>query len=176
MVVLGYKIIFLLFHLFTSPVSSVADNDVSLMHPFYVSVTEINHNQKEKALEITCKIFTDDMEDVLKQNFKTVVDLSDQKQQAKNDKLITEYIRKNLNIAADQKAVQLNYVGYEKDSEAVFCFFEVVNISTVKALDVSNSILQDLTDKQINIMHVSVNGVRKSYKLDYPQKLAKFNF
>jgi hypothetical protein len=175
MVVMFYKILFSLLG-FIPVIFGTADKNEASNHPFYVSVTEINHNQKEKALEISCKIFIDDMEDVLKQNFKTVVDLSDQKQQIKNDQLITAYITKNLSITADQKAVQLNYVGYEKDSEAVFCYFEVVNISTVKAIDVSNSILQDLTDKQINIMHVSVNGVRKSYKLDYPQKLAKFNF
>lgn len=174
--VAAFKIFFLLIQLLTAPAVSVADKDAAAMHPYYVSVTEINHNLKEKALEITCKIFIDDMEEVLKQNFKTVVDLSDQKQQAKNDKLITDYIRKNLNIAADHKAVQLHYVGYEKDSEAVFCYFEILNISSLKALHVSNSILQDLTDKQINIMHVSVNGMRKSYKLDYPQKEARFTF
>jgi hypothetical protein len=176
MVLSGYKIFILLFHLIASPVISVADKDDSALHPFYVSVTEINHNEKDKSLEITCKIFTDDMENVLKQNFKTTVDLSDQKQKEKNDKLITAYIKKNLNIAADKKSVQLNYVGYEKDSEAVFCYFEIINISTVKELDVSNSILQDLTEDQINIMHVFVNGIRKSYKLGYPDKLARFTF
>ena len=32
------------------------------LHLVFVSVTEIEHNAKEKTLEISCKIFTDDFE------------------------------------------------------------------------------------------------------------------
>ena len=41
------------------------------LHPFHVSVVEINHNATDKTLEISCKIFTDDFEKVLAQNYKT---------------------------------------------------------------------------------------------------------
>ena len=34
-------------------------------HPFYVSVTEIQENTKDKILEIACKIFTYDFENDL---------------------------------------------------------------------------------------------------------------
>ena len=34
-------------------------------HPLYISVTEINHNSKDKILEVSCKIFTNDFETVL---------------------------------------------------------------------------------------------------------------
>ena len=35
---------------------------LALLHPFFVSVTEINHNARDKMLEISCKTFTDDLE------------------------------------------------------------------------------------------------------------------
>ena len=44
-------------------------------HPFHVSVVEINHNSADKNLEISCKIFTDDFERVLRQNYKTKIDI-----------------------------------------------------------------------------------------------------
>ena len=44
-------------------------------HPFHVSVVEINHNVADKTLEISCKIFTDDFEKVLAQNYQTRIDL-----------------------------------------------------------------------------------------------------
>ena len=31
-------------------------------HPFYISVTEINQNPKEKTLEISCKLFAEDFD------------------------------------------------------------------------------------------------------------------
>ena len=154
----------------------VATREQGLFHPFYVSVTEINHNSKDKTLEISCRIFADDMEDVLKQNYRTPVDLTNTGQQAQNDKLINDYITRHLAITADGKATKMNYIGYEKDSESVYCYFEVTDVTTVKKIDLNISILQDLTPDQINIMHVTVNGTRKSYKLDYPKKLASFSF
>ena len=36
----------------------------STYHPIFVSVTEIEHNAKDKTLEISCKIFTDDLEKI----------------------------------------------------------------------------------------------------------------
>ena len=145
-------------------------------HPFYVSVTEINHNSKDRTLEISCKIFADDMEGVLKKNYQTAVDLSNEQQHVQNDKLINDYITRHLALTTDGKKVQMTYVGFEKEAESVYCYFEAGNTSVVKKIDIHNSILQDLTDQQINILHVTVGGQRKSYKLDYPNKLASFSF
>ena len=145
-------------------------------HPFYVSVTEINHNSKDKTLEISCRIFADDMEEVLKKNYKTPVDLTNEKQQAQNNKYISDYISRHLVLTADGKKAPLTYIGFEKESEAVYCYFEVSSLPAVHTLDVVNSLLQDLTDKQINILHVMIGGKRQSYKLDYPQKEATFKF
>ena len=53
----------------------LALNPSTIYHPIYVSVTEIEHNAKDKTLEISCKIFTDDFEKTLSQAYKTYVDL-----------------------------------------------------------------------------------------------------
>jgi hypothetical protein len=145
-------------------------------HPFYISVTEINHNATDKTLEISCKIFGDDMEEVLKKSSNTAVDLSDPKKLEANNKLIEAYVRNHLSLMADGKTVKLNYVGFEKEKESVYCYFEGQNIPSVKKLDVINSLLHDLNSDQINIMHVTVGGERKSLKLDHPKKTATFTF
>jgi len=145
-------------------------------HPFYVSVTEINHNNKDKALEISCKIFADDFEETLKRNYKASVDLTNQQHHQQIDKLAKDYISRHFSLAADGRAIALTYVGFEKDKESVYCYFEVQNLAAIKKLDVTNSILQDFTNEQINIMHVTVNGKRQSVKLDYPDKKASFAF
>ena len=149
---------------------------LGIFHPFYVSVTEINHNPKEQTLEVSCKMFSEDLEDILKKNYKTAVDLTAQKQQPQNEKMIQDYISKHLAIQANGKALKLNFIGFEKEAESVYCYFETEKINGVKKLDVTDSILQDFSDKQINIIHVVVNNSRKSQKLDYPDKMASFSF
>lgn len=143
-------------------------------HPFYVSVTEINHNAHEKTLEISCKVFAEDLEETLKNAYKTTVDLSAAKDKAALDKFIPDYVNRHLSLVVDGRPVKLTYVGYEKDKESAYCYFQVENVASVKKLDVLNSVLYEFSEDQINIIHVVVNGKRQSAKLNNPDKKASF--
>ena len=145
-------------------------------HPLHVSVTEINHNAADKTLEISCKLFTDDFEKVLAQNYKTKIDLINPPDRAAMEKLINDFIHKHLFVKVDGKPVQLSYLGFEKDNDAIYSYLQADNIGTVKKIEVTNNILHELYTDEINLMHVTVGGKRKSTKLDYPDKEAVFNF
>ncbi|MFN2440741.1 MAG: DUF6702 family protein, partial [Chitinophagaceae bacterium] len=112
---------------------------LGIFHPFYVSVTEINHNPKEQTLEISCKMFAEDLEEILKKNYKTTIDLTAQKQQAQNEKMIQEYIAKHLAIQVNGKTLKLNFIGFEKEDESVYCYFETDKIGGIKKLDITDS-------------------------------------
>ncbi|HUC82869.1 MAG TPA: DUF6702 family protein [Flavisolibacter sp.] len=138
-------------------------------HPFYVSVTEINHNAAEKSLEISCKFFLDDFEHVLEKTNKVQLDILSDKEKAAFDKYIPLYISNHLSFVIDGKPVKLNYLGYEREKESVYCYFEVTNVSLVKQLNITSNLLYDLTPEQINIMHVTVGGKRQSARLAHPE-------
>ncbi len=145
-------------------------------HPFHVSVVEINHNAGDKTLEITCKIFTDDFEKVLVQNYKTKVDLINPPDRPAMDSVVKKYIVSHLSVTTDGKPGNLVYLGFERDAEAVYSYVQVENISFVKKIDIVAKLMYDLFTDQINIIHVTVNGNRKSTKLDYPAANASINF
>ncbi|MCW3118845.1 MAG: hypothetical protein JWM28_2927 [Chitinophagaceae bacterium] len=159
-----------------SDIAGIPGQQENTFHPFHVSVTEINHNAVEKTLEISCKIFTDDFEETLSKKFKTKVDLVKPGDKVAMDKLLNEYIHEHLQLKADNKAVVLNYLGYEVESEAVFVYLQAINIGSVKKIDAVNTILHDMFNDQTEIMHVSVAGNRKSMKMDYPDSRATFQF
>jgi len=146
------------------------------LHPFHVSVIEINHNATDKTLEISCKIFTDDFEKVLAKNYKTKVDLINPPDKAKMDTLIKKYLFSHLSVKANGKPVVFDYLGFENDHEAAYGYIEVPNIPAVNKFDISTSIMYDLFDDQMNIFHVTVDGKRKSTKLNYPDKEAVISF
>ena len=148
----------------------------NIVHPFHVSTTEINHNEKDKTLEITCRIFTDDFENILRKNYKTKVDLSSDKDKEAMNKLVSDYVIKHLSLKVNDKTLNLSYLGFEIDHEAVNCYLQIENITSVKKIDAVNSLMYDMYDDQMGIMHVTVNGNRKSTKLDYPTTNASFSF
>jgi hypothetical protein len=145
-------------------------------HPFYIAVTEINLNTSDKTLEVSCKMFADDLEQIIEKNNHAQLDISSGKDKANFDKYIAAYVKNHLGLAIDGKASNLSYLGFEKEKESAYCYFQVENISSLKKLDVIDSLLQDFTSDQINIIHVTVNGKRQSTKLDYPEKNASFSF
>ena len=145
-------------------------------HPFHVSVTEINHNAKDKTLEISCKIFTDDFEDALSRKYKTKVDLVQPKDKPAMDKLVNDYIKNHLAVKADNKGRVMDYIGFEVENEAVYVYMQVNDIPTITRADVTNSVLYDLFNDQTEIIHFIENGNRKSVKIDYPATVASFQF
>ncbi|HNA16253.1 MAG TPA: hypothetical protein PLA61_12250 [Ferruginibacter sp.] len=146
-------------------------------HPIYVSVTEIEHNAKDKTLEISCKIFTDDFEKTLRQqNNNTFVDLISPKDRPAMEKLVAAYVTKHLQVKADGKPVALQYIGYEQEEEGIVSFYQVNNIASVRKLDITDNILFEYKKEQISIIHAIVNGNRKSTKLNNPDEKASFEF
>ena len=151
-------------------------NVVPPLHPLYISVTEINHNEKDKTLEVSCKIFTNDFEYTLEKAYNSKMDLSQPKDKTAVDKFISEYIRQHLRIKVNGEPVTMQFIGSEKETDATWSYFQVNNISTMKRIDIFNNLLYDAYEGQINIIHVSEGGNRKSTKLNNPDANASFEF
>lgn len=146
------------------------------LHPIFVSVTTIEHNASAKTLEISCKIFTDDLETTLRKKYNTKVDLLDVKFAPAMNKLVNDYIQKHLMVKADGKTVVLNFIGFEQQEEGIITYFEVKNISKLTKLEVVDTILYDEKPQQLQIIHVTVKGERKSSRLNNPDATASFVF
>ena len=137
-------------------------------HPLHVSVVEINHNAADKTLEISVKIFTDDFEKVLAQNYKTKVDLINPPDKKAMDSLVKKYVKSHFALSADGKPLTYSYVGFEHEAEAVYSYFQVDNVPAVHKVSVYSKLMHDMFTDQINLIHVIVGGNRKSNKLEYP--------
>ena len=148
----------------------------SVPHPIYVSVTEIEHNNKDKTLEISCKIFTDDFEKALRMAYKTNVDLVKPRNRDAMNKLVNDYVQKHLHIDVDGKKVSLKFIGYEEIEEGIYSYYQADNIGSVKKLTVTDNILYEYKNEQISLLHVTVNNNRKSTKLNNPEEKARFEF
>lgn len=148
----------------------------AILHPFYVSVVEIDQNSKEKSLEVSVRIFTEDFEATLKKYGNTKLDLLHPTDKAATDKLVNTYLQNKLHIKVDGKPVTMQYIGYEQRLESIWVYLEIDNITTLKKVDINCNLLYEFEEKQTNIFHVKANGVEKSYKLDNPKAVVGFEF
>ena len=156
--------------------NSILKNALPFLHPLFISVTEIEHNQKEKTVEISCKIFTDDFEKTLRKNTKEKVDLLNPALKSQMEKLVNSYIQKHLIVEIDSRKVVMKFLGYEQQEEGITSYFQVDNISSIKKMKVFNNLLYEFNVQQMGIIHAIVNGNRKSSKLANPEADASFEW
>lgn len=149
---------------------------LSFFHPYYVSVTELKHNSQTQTLEISCRINSDDLEIALKKLGNERLDILNPKSKAQVNELLSKYIPQHLSVSINGKVSGLNYVGYELENEATWCYFQISKVRSAKSIVILNDILFAEHPEQINMLHVTVNGKRQSTKLDNPQNKATFTF
>jgi hypothetical protein len=148
----------------------------SFVHPFYVSLIDIRYNEAEATAEISIRIFTDDLEQTLRKQSGTKIDLVNPTNKAAAEAELSKYIRQKLLLKIDGKPCQLEYLGYEIQKESVWSYWEVKQVKPMKGLQADCSILYDFVNLQTNIFHVKKGEKEWSRKLDYPETRVVFSF
>ncbi|MEC5146735.1 DUF6702 domain-containing protein [Chitinophaga sp. 180180018-2] len=149
---------------------------MAAVHPFYASVTEIAHDAGKKELQVSCRIFADDLENTLKAQNKTSFDITRPANRKQVEGYIAAYLSQHLVITMDGKAVPLHFIGYKVEEDAVWSFLEAENVPVPQKVQIKDNLLYERHPTQINMIHVLVGGVRKSTKLDNPKELAVLDF
>ena len=140
------------------------------IHPYHVGSVEFNYNSKSKTFEISGKFFLDDLENALKEKYGNSVHFNDAKYKSQINELLTKYCADYLKLKVDNKFVKISYLGYEEDSESVNIYLESETINQPKKVETAVSLLYSFFEDQMNIVHIIVNGERKSSKLNYPDR------
>jgi len=147
------------------------------LHPIYLSVSEINYNEKDKALQITSRIFIDDLETSIRKKLnQPELDILKPNSGQTTDQLVSTYINDHFKIKLDGKAQKLNYLGNEIEDAAIICYIEIEKVKKFRTIEVLNDIIQETHEDQSNLIHVTYKGPVKSLRLlrDKPADILTF--
>ncbi len=138
-------------------------------HPFYVSTTEIEYIPKSKEVGIAFKTFPDDMEETIRIFAGKKIDLSS-KNKSENNQLISNYLRQHLQIEINQSRKELNFLGYEIEKEAIWVYFNIQKVNSIKEMKIISDVMYEYKPEQTNIIHLNLKGNTISHKLTSPNK------
>lgn len=138
-------------------------------HPFYVSTTEIEYIPKSKEVGIAFKTFPDDMEETIRIFAGKKIDLSS-KNKSENNPLISNYLRQHLQIEINQSRKELNFLGYEIEKEAIWVYFNIQKVNSIKEMKIISDVMYEYKPEQTNIIHLNLKGNTISHKLTSPNK------
>lgn len=134
-------------------------------HPFYVSICEIDYKSETKSLEISLRLFTDDLEITLQDWGSKKPYLGELNEIEGADSLLKKYISQALSIEIDDKKQRLNYLGKEVEQELTWIYLEADNIPDFDKIAISNRLLFQSFPNQTNLVHVKHRQETKSLLL-----------
>lgn len=135
------------------------------LHPFHVSVTDIVHKKDKNTLQITSRLFLDDLELALNDETGETLDVIALSKAGELDKILKPYFLKNFHLKVNDAKTNLNYLGSQLDQDALMIFVEVEGVKTVSKLFVRNTIIFEKFDDQSNIIHFNYNEEVTSARL-----------
>jgi len=115
-------------------------------------------------LEISMKIFIDDLELAIQKQGNVEFKLDDENEKEIDRTTLKTYITDHFKIISNSKEVDLDFVGHEFDNDAILCYFEAKKIKKINVIEIENAILLEVYDDQINLSHFQYNGEMKSIK------------
>jgi len=134
-------------------------------HDYYVSVTEIKYVKEQKSLQIISQIFIDDFETLLRKRYDENIVLAPDNDIKNIEKYMQRYIEDKLKIKINGNAVNFNFIGKEYKEDITYCYLEIENISDIKSIEVTNSLLFDVLPDQQNIVRLKLFNENKSFLL-----------
>ena len=129
--------------------------NVATSHPFHATITSFNCNPNDQSVEITIKLFTDDLENVLKDSGGSDLRIDSESNRTIIDSLIFDYIKNNLTLLFDDKRRNISWVGKEFENDITWSYLEIKNIKNISGTKISikNKLFLEIFDDQLNICH-----------------------
>lgn len=121
-------------------------------HPFHISLTEIKWNEQTEHLEISQKIFWDDLEIALSGYHDKSIDFLNPADKALLTVQLEAYLLSHNQLWIDGKSVNLDFIGYEVEDDAAWFYLESEKVREPASIKVKNSLLLDDFPDQKNVV------------------------
>lgn len=154
----------------------VTTSSTNLWHKFYVSVTQIDYNEKKDRIEISSRIFIDDLEKSLNHKYKTKLNLATNVETPEAKNYIIKYLKEMLNLKVNNESLDIVFLGLEYEDDVVILYLKSNFDKKITTLNFKNKILLETYDEQQNIVHTNIQQQKKSFLLTKNEDIAQIKF
>ena len=150
-------ILYLLFGIFFLSLTSFG------FHKFYVAVYQINYAPEKEMLQITSRIFADDLNKALEKKYNKKLYLGTEKESSEDLVLLKKYLSEHFTVKVNGQSRPINFLSKELEGDVLICYSSIKDVSKLKTLEVYNAVLVDWDSEQQNITHFTILGKKQSF-------------
>jgi predicted RNase H-related nuclease YkuK (DUF458 family) len=132
------------------------------LHKFYVGVFQIDYFKEKKAVQITVRLFIDDLEKALYKKHNKHIYITTKDEIAEANTLIANYLSEKLKIKINNKSQSLQFLTKEQEDNIVICYLKIPFKDKIKDLEITNTVLSDIFKEQQNLVHLNLNSNKKT--------------
>lgn len=146
------------------------------MHKYYLSLTQIEYNEKSRSLQITMNVFIDDFELTMNNTFDKQFNLNTEDELVDSETYFHNYLKEHFKVKLGGQSVNFNYIGRKYEGDVVFFYLEFEDVANVKSIEIENTVLFEYFDDQKNLIKLKIKGEFDSLLLTKGKKKGLLNF
>ena len=136
-----------------------------MVHKFYVAIYQINYVPQKKMLQITSRIFVDDLNDVLEKKYHKKTFIGTDRETPDDVTLMKKYLTEKFTLKLNGTQKPMNFLSKELEANVLICYFNIKDVSKISSLTVQNTALLELNEAQQNIIQANITGEKESLLL-----------
>lgn len=135
------------------------------IHKFYIAIYQVNFVAEKKRIEITSRIFVDDLNAALERRFKVKTHIGEDSETQEDRLKMNQYLLEHFKIKVNGIAKSIVFISKEMENNVVVGYYKINEISSIKSLSVENTSLMEIYSDQQNIIQTNFNGKKQSLLL-----------
>ncbi len=135
------------------------------VHKFYVSIYQVRYNQDKKRVEITTRVFIDDLTKAIQLKQESKSYLGTTKETPEDIIALKKYFSSNFLIKINNVTKKIEFKRKELEGNVLICYFVVTNMPKIQTVEIQNTALFDLFPEQQNIIQIDVNNHKQNLLL-----------
>ena len=131
-----------------------------------MSLSHVNFKEEQKTVQITLRVFIDDLQDEINLSRNTnLIEIDSDKEPENIDILFENYLNEKYKVNINSEKQEYQYIGKKYDFDMVIFYLEIENIQSIETIKIENNILFSLYSEQENIIKTNINNIKKSHIL-----------
>jgi hypothetical protein len=128
-----------------------------------MSIYQVNYASEKKMLQITSRIFVDDLNKALEKKYHRESFLGSEKETVDDVNNLKKYLADTFVIKVNGQSKIINYLSKEMDGDVIVCYFNCKEISKLHTIEIFSSVLIDWIPEQQNLVHITAFGKKNTF-------------
>ena len=127
-----------------------------------MAIFQVNYVPEKKMLQITSRIFVDDLNLAIQKKYGKKVSLGSEKESVDDQGVLKKYFTENLQIKVNGQSKPVAFLSKELEGDVLICYCRVTDVAKLHSAEITNKLLTHWNSEQQNILHFTAFGNKQT--------------